>query len=538
MSFSYLLKIKLGEDNTGLTLKAALQDKDGTAVLFSDGDATKTAGFIEQGVGDYSLWTDQWPNESFPFTVLILNDADDSLLTTADMNALDFIIGSGGGGSSASQQSTQWNALPVESWREIIAYHPFHFWGLSDSQYVPVTSACNTLVREYAWQDAQQLGRSEIRRAIAVAEARIAEHLNYHVGRRFVQETLQYPWPGVSGHQHANSADGRNRWLSIRASEGYIRNVGTERYTAVSLDAVVAYSDEDADGLQETATVTVATSVTNPDELGVYFKTADRLDNENVSERWRIAPAKVSISGGVATITFRKWLAVKPIRYEGFLAGNLSATSSVNFVTAVDVYRRWCDPDGITVDDAQAVLIWETAPYPSWAICCADSNSPSYSTNERDPAAVAYGIARAGIRDARHGEIAVGAAVYNSSTGEWIGADWGICRQPDRVILRYEAGARLDAVESTGFQSRPEGRWDETIARLAAAEMTRRICACDVANQELYRWQFDLARSAGANDEQYRIADSDLNNPLGTKAGQVYAWRRIVDRMLTQTVTF
>lgn len=90
MAFTYLLKIRLGSDNTGLNLKAALQDKDGTAVLFSDGDATKTAGFIEQGVGDYSFWTDQWPEGSLPFTVRVLNVAGDVLLTTVDMNAQDF----------------------------------------------------------------------------------------------------------------------------------------------------------------------------------------------------------------------------------------------------------------------------------------------------------------------------------------------------------------------------------------------------------------------------------------------------------------
>lgn len=90
MAFTYLFKIKLGTDLTGLSLKAALQDKDGAAVLFADGDATKTAGFIEQGVGDYSFWSDQWPDESLPFTVRVLNAAGDVLLTTADMNEQDF----------------------------------------------------------------------------------------------------------------------------------------------------------------------------------------------------------------------------------------------------------------------------------------------------------------------------------------------------------------------------------------------------------------------------------------------------------------
>ncbi len=90
MAFSYLLKIKLGSSDTGLSLKVALQDKDGAAVLFADGDVSKTAGSIEQGVGDYSFWTDQWPNESLPFTVRVLNAVGDVLLTTVDMNEQDF----------------------------------------------------------------------------------------------------------------------------------------------------------------------------------------------------------------------------------------------------------------------------------------------------------------------------------------------------------------------------------------------------------------------------------------------------------------
>ena len=42
---------------------------------------------------------------------------------------------------------TQFN-LSLESWREIIGYHPFHFWGLADNSVVPVTSSCNQIVKE------------------------------------------------------------------------------------------------------------------------------------------------------------------------------------------------------------------------------------------------------------------------------------------------------------------------------------------------------------------------------------------------------
>jgi hypothetical protein len=69
-------------------------------------------------------------------------------------------------------------------------------------------------------------------------------------------------------------------------------------------------------------------------------------------------------------------------------------------------------------------------------------------------------------------------------------------------------------------------RYQVVVARMAAAELARPICACDVANRELYRWQFDLARTSGANDEGYgAVSATDLDNPFGTRRGHVYAWR-------------
>jgi hypothetical protein len=86
MAFRYLLKIKVG--TPGLTLQASLQDKEGDAILFADSDEVKTDGFIEQGEGDYSFWSDKWPLEALPFTVLI-EDGDDNLVETVDINRED-----------------------------------------------------------------------------------------------------------------------------------------------------------------------------------------------------------------------------------------------------------------------------------------------------------------------------------------------------------------------------------------------------------------------------------------------------------------
>ncbi len=80
-----------------------------------------------------------------------------------------------------------------------------------------------------------------------------------------------------------------------------------------------------------------------------------------------------------------------------------------------------------------------------------------------------------------------------------------------------------------------EGRasliWD--LDPQAAAELARPICACDSANKELYRWQFDLA-TATSEAEQYQLDLTDLANPIGTRRGHVAAWKQIARSEVVQ----
>jgi hypothetical protein len=318
-----------------------------------------------------------------------------------------------------------------------------------------------------------------------------------------------------------------------------IRKVGQETATLIGATGTIARSDPDGDGLSElfTATITDATIGTfDNGQLEVYFHTDDRFGDTSIltNDRWRIEPVNISVSGTTATITGAAYLLAKPIKQEGISTINgLDPSTDANYVTTLQVYRHYTDVDGITTDDSQATLVWETEPYPAWA-ACGDGTTATYDTQSNDPAALAKAIARVNIRNARLGELTAGAVTYDSDTGNFAGVNWGLCRQPDRIVLRYECGVELSSVEATNNEPRIDGRWDEIVARLTAAELTRKVCGCESANQELYRWQFDLSRSAGANDEQYRISESDLSNPFGTRAGAVYAWNRVRNLKLTR----
>lgn len=382
------------------------------------------------------------------------------------------------------------NLLPLETFRAIFGIHPLHFWGLSGPD-APVTSKCNTVVREYAWQEAQAAGRQEIRQAIETAEARLREHLGYSVAPRFASQVV--PWPG-------------GYFPSVQLAEGYVQAIGAETLTQLG-EAAVTYSDTDGDGLKDTFVATIATTETDPERLAVYLAAADRLDGAPLSERWRVAPVSITISGGTATVRGRRWLLVRPILYEGLGSGELNPATDALFATHVAIATR-------TAAGSQATLTWESRPYP-W-FCCA-----SASDGSGDPAAIATATGRVGIHDALYGIVHPAEAVYNADSATWHAVAWSTCRPPDRVTITYLAGVPL-------VNGQMDPAWQVIVARLAAAELAKPICACETANRALHTWTFDVARTGGANDESYgAVSQEDLQNPFGTRRGHIYAWKQV-----------
>lgn len=421
--------------------------------------------------------------------------------------------------------------LPLETFRALMRLHPWHFWQTADSDLLRVNSQCNTILYQYGWQTAQFIGRDEILEAIERAEATIKRYLGYAPAPAFAEQTLAYPRYDNVAYDYTAPIDASGRWQSVALrNEQHIQALGVETLTTIAAASALVYSDADGDGLQETWTLgPVATTVTDVSEIAVYFNAADRWDGSGVSERWRITPVNVRIAGGFVTVTGKRWQVVKPVLYEGAALQTIDPAVAGNFAASLDLMQRWCNPDGTTATTSQGVLIWETEPED--CACCGCSAATTSSSH--DPAAWAEAVARVGERDFRLGLVIPGQAVYNATTGVWSAVDWSQCTQPDRVLIRSYAGYPL---QSSGQM---DAEWARTVARLAAAELAAPICGCDIANKELYRWQFDLARTAGNNDEAYGAISAEvLNNPLGTRRGQVEAWKRICAEHQPRGVSF
>lgn len=399
--------------------------------------------------------------------------------------------------------------LPLDTFRKLMGFHPFHFWQLAGST-VPVNSECNDLVYQHPWQDADARSRSDIVQAIETAEARLREWLGYPIAPQYISATLSAPNYYATGITRYGYAGPDGQWLTVQLDDGFVQAIGTESLTLIG-NANVTASDDDGDGVKESWVATIATTVTDATQIAAYFVAADRLDSADVGPDWRIRPVTVSISGGTATIRGKRWLLVKPIKFEGLAvtANILDATSDANYASSIAIYQR------TTGNAGEATLIYDTDPYPGF--CCATGASDSSS----DPAAIATGTARMAINDSRRGIIHYGGAAYDATTGVWYSTACGGCVPPQRLQVNYLAGVPL-------VNGQVDPTWATIVARLAAAELARPICACESANRELGRWQFDLARTSGANDESYgAISAQDLNNPFGTRRGHVYAWRQV-----------
>lgn len=416
------------------------------------------------------------------------------------------------------------NLLPLATWFDMMELHPWHAFGIAGTGDLRADMGCNSLLRRHAWQNSDAAGTRAIEQAIEAAETKLRSYLGFSVAPHYVVESVPWPssWP----------SDGR--YQTIKLSEGEVRAVGVETVASISTGASVTYSDADGDGIEDTFTVSAATTITNASEIAVYFSSGDRFNGHGsttaLSPRWRLRPVSVTIAGGVVTVRGAKQLCVKPIKYEGAVnigANGLDPDTAANFVTTLDIMRRYTASDGTTTTTAQATIAWETRPSHGWWCCCGCASSDPYSGSPYDPAATAQAIARVAIRDGTHGIVAPAESSYDSTTGVWSSLDWAVCGVPDRVTVRYLAGFPLG---SDGQMQEP---YRTIVARLAAAELARNVCGCEEANREIYRWQFDLSQTA-RGDELFAISQQNLDNPFGTRRGQVYAWKAVQNlRQLT-----
>lgn len=409
------------------------------------------------------------------------------------------------------------NLLPLESFRSQFSYHPWHWWGLSSAANYPVASDCADIVYQYAWQALDSMGRSDVVKAIESAEGKLKTHLRYSVAPHYAIETINPERFYDANLNRIVYADASGRWLNVQLPEGKIRQVGVETRTLIGTvtkaGASIVWSDADSDGLDDTFTATIVTTVTDVSQIEVQFASGDRWTGEAAGDKWVIAPLNVSISGGTATIRGRLWQVVRPVQYES--GALVDPANPAVYAQSLEIYRHYCDPTGTTQATCQAVLIWETQPWPYFVAPVVSAITP----NSTDPAALGYALARVTVRDAERGIVSFGEAIYDTTTAQWQSQTMTNFRPPDRIEIRYQAGESLDTY------GHMRADWQRIVAHFAAAELGKRVCACNSANRAIYEQQVDRAFGGDARVEKFTMTQGDDVSPFGYKEGQLEAWR-------------
>lgn len=222
--------------------------------------------------------------------------------------------------------STFASGLMLDTWRRIVQQDIWLFNQLRGDGVIK--SSCDV----YVQSDWDLIGRG-----MNDAFSRVHRFLNFAPYPVWLYEDVPLAYgDGVEG-------------LAVRLSSGYVQTIGKRITTAIQSNATVTYSDEDGDGVEDTATITVATAV-DVSEIAVFFRTADGAP-ESANDAWRVQPLTMRASGGNVTITGHKSLFVNPSavwdtpysnpNYDERQAGDTGTAG--HFVTTVDVYRVHAD---------------------------------------------------------------------------------------------------------------------------------------------------------------------------------------------------
>lgn len=286
--------------------------------------------------------------------------------------------------------------LPLYRWAQLMGISPLNFCQIGADAH-PQTG-CGHIIYQYDWQNADAVGRESIASAIRQAEDILADLVGYRLLPSWeVDEFERTTRPARRELYNVSLKGVRSQLQSVQTKLGHVISGGIQAKAVIAAGQTVTYSDQDGDGYNERARVTVTTTVTDPDEIAIFFP------GESGADEWEIKPIKVSIASGTATIDFRREQLPNPDLWERLDAAEIDGDIDANFLTTVDVYRRYNDPQ------QQVQLMWE--PLPESFCGCGDDSCISCNWSTQ------FGCMMA--RDNRLGLFTYRPASWNATTEDF-----------------------------------------------------------------------------------------------------------------------
>jgi hypothetical protein len=362
-------------------------------------------------------------------------------------------------------------------------------------------NVCGDVWFQDSFQHSDRVGRNDIAYAIQAAEREIAAEVGYNLIPDWtIDERLMYPRPGFSGVYNMYGTNPRGMGKSIELPRGNVITGGQRVKTLLQAGIPIVRSDLDSDGYSETATVAVAVTTTDTNEVHIYHP------GQNGEDGFEIRPIKVTISAGTATITFKIWQATLAEAQEKLDAQALDADDAASYEQSVDAYWVYNDPQ------TQAQLLWEGSPYITGGcgVCSA-----------------CQGSAQAGcihIRDQRMGFVVPSAGTWNASTNLFDFAELDACREPDQIRVWYLSGWADMSRARPYVEMDPY--WEKAVAYFAASKLDRPVCGCSNVSQFIDMWRSDITFADDKSSFQ-NVTPEMAGNRFGTSRGAIYAWRSV-----------
>lgn len=375
--------------------------------------------------------------------------------------------------------------LSLDAFARVLQINPLHF----NSVTLPgANPTCGEPIYQYGWQAADKVSREEIANVIADAERLIENHIHYRLLPSYEVD-------------ERHTLDPRMWQPRFHTDWGYVQSGGQRSKTAIAAASPITWGSVDNVGYKRTGTITVSTTVTNVDELAVYYP------GHQGDDGWQIRDVTAVIAAGVATITIKREQTVLEDLLETF--GEISTVDGqddANFLGTVDVGRVYLDPT------APMAFLWNDGCLCGCEVCVHATQGGCLT-----------------VIDQRQGMVVAQPATYGD--GIWTHAMYNPCRLPDSARLWYRAGYAYNPLNYNVMD--PE--WERAIAYLAMSMLDRPLCGCNSMERASVYWSEDLSMVTASSHFQARFMDN-MNNPLGTTRGAMHAWRLILNQGLGQAV--
>jgi hypothetical protein len=362
----------------------------------------------------------------------------------------------------------------VNAWQRVMNEFPFIF-NQATGTGAPLTNNCGVWI---------QPEREDIARALDAATKKMARVLRFWPRPKWFADTIPLGRNHIWGQM----------WKP--PSSGKIIELGQRATTLLLADAVVTYSKSPAGALIENkATITVpAGSLTNPDEIQIFFRTADGAPGAG-DPRYQIEPATVELSGGNFIITAHRALFVKPdtIWDVPYLIDDPNSehrnfadtTNAAHFVDKVDAYRVYND-----------------------------TTTPIDILDQIDNVLGSFDGA---IWDKEVGLVELSDACCSFMSS---------CSIPLKVRIRYHAGEALT-------YGQMDSELEEACIRLANTIMPQALCA--LRTDALNRFTQDRQAPVDGSGNAI-LAEAAMNNGFGNfMEGTAWAWAVATDRAIMRT---